>query len=116
MKHHTRRAVAYIAGRAISGKSSGAVFDFSASQHYYFGGNVHQSQVAVFDYTQSCHITGTLTSLFHYGDSHHISLTINGSQFNGFDYGESCHFSGNVNGNSISVFDYGTSQHYNYSI
>lgn len=77
---------------------------------------MNQSGIAAYDYTQNCHISGSYTSLFHYGDSHHIALKIDGNKFSGFDYGESCHFSGLVSGNFVSLYDYGVISYFNFSI
>lgn len=116
MKPHVRRAIAYIAASIISKKRATAVFDYATSQYYNFSLNLSQSGIAAYDYTQNCHISGSYSSLFHYGDSHYISLKIDSNKFSGFDYGESCHFSGSVNGNSVSMFDYGVSSYFNFSI
>ncbi len=116
MKASTRRAVAYIAGRAVSGNSKTTIYDYSSSGYHFFSGQAGASRVSVFDYTQSCHITGTLPNLFHYGDGHHLSLKIQGQKFTGFDYLQSQHFSGSVSGNRITLFDYGDSSYYNYTL
>lgn len=116
MKHHTRRAVAYIAGSLIAGIKKNSIFDYSTSSYNNFSNNSSGGHVSVFDYTQSCYVTGNLPTIFHYGDSHHISLNVNGTNFKGFDYGASCHFSGSVNGNQIKIFDYGESSYFNYSL
>lgn len=115
MKHHTRRAIAYIAGKAISKQSANSIYDYTNSSHFHFSGNVDES-VSVYDYEQSCHISGSLSSFFHYGNGGYISININGNSFSGFDYNESTHFSGNVNGSNISLFDYGASQYFNFSL
>lgn len=116
MKPHVRRAIAYIAANIILQKRATAVFDYATSQYYNFSINLSQSGIAVYDNTQNCHISGSYASLFHYGDSCHISFKIDDHKFSGFDYGESCHFSGSVNGNLVSMFDYGVSSYFDFSI
>ena len=116
MKPHLRRTVAYIAACIISRKNVGAIFDYTTSTYYNFSINVSQSGIAAYDYTQRCHISGSYSSLYHYGERHYISLKIEGDRFSGFDYGEHCHFSGSVNGNSVTFFDYGVSSYFNFSI
>lgn len=116
MKSHVRRAIAYVAACIISGKRSTAIYDYASSQYYNFSINLSESGIAAYDYTQGSHISGSYSSLYHYGESQHISLRIEGNKFTGFDYGESCHFSGSVNGNSISLYDYGVSSYFNFSI
>lgn len=116
MKHHTRRAVAYIAGRFISSLGSSAVYDYKTSRYYSFSGNISKNQVAVFDYDEQCHVGGSLSSIYHYGNSQDISLDIKGNKFSGYDYGESQHFSGDVNGRNVTIYDYQSSEYFNYSI
>ncbi len=116
MKPNVRRAVAYIAACVISKKSSGAIYDYTASQHFNFSINHSESGIAAYDYSQGCHISGSYSSLYHYGESHHISLRIAAHGFSGYDYGEGCHFSGTVNGQSVTLYDYGVGSHFNYSI
>ena len=116
MKHHTRRAIAYIAGSLITNSKKNSIFDYSNSSYNNFSNSSSGKNVAVFDYVQGCHISGNLPTIFHYGDNHHISLNLEGNKFKGFDYGESCHFSGSVNGNQIQIFDYGESAYFNYSL
>jgi hypothetical protein len=116
MKPHVRRAIAYIAACIISGKRPSTVYDLTSSQYYNFSINLSESGIAAFDYTQSSHISGSYSSLYHYGEGHHISLRIEGGRFSGFDYGESSNFSGSVNGNSVSLYDYGVGSYFNFSI
>jgi hypothetical protein len=113
---HTRRALAYIAGRLASGKRSSSVYDYGESRHVSFSGNVSTERVSVFDYEQNCHVGGRPPSLFHYGDGQHISLKMNDHKFSGFDYGSGNHFSGQVRGSSVSLYDYSESQYFNYSV
>ncbi len=51
-----------------------------------------------------------------FGESHHLSLKIDGNRFKGYDYGGSSHFNGRVNGRSISLYDCGECAYSNYSI
>jgi len=116
MKPHVRRAIAYISACIISGKRSSAVYDYASSQHYNFSINLSKSGIAAYDYTQSSHISGSYSSLYHYGESCHLTIKIEGNKFSGYDYGENCHFSGSVNGNFVSLYDYGVSSYFNFSI
>lgn len=116
MKTHTRRSVAYIVGSVISKNKRNSVYDYSTSQYYSFSGNFDQNQISVYDHTESCHVSGSLPSVYHYGNGKHISIQINEDRFTGYDYDESCHFSGSVNGNSVSIYDYGESSYFNYLI
>jgi hypothetical protein len=116
MRTHTRYAVAYIAGRRASGKTSGAVYDYQASRHISMSGTLTSSRVAAYDHGQHCHIAGTGISLFHYGNAAYITLQMSASRFSGYDYDSKCHFSGNVNGRNVSLYDYGMGRYCNYSI
>jgi hypothetical protein len=116
MKSDTRRAVAYIAGRVISGKAASSVYDYAEGRHQSFSGTVSSDAANVYDYASACHIGGRLGSLFHYGHSAQVQLRLTGTRFDGFDYDESRHFSGDVRGSSITLFDYATSTHYRYSL
>jgi hypothetical protein len=116
MQPHTRRAVAFIAGRAISGSDASAVYDYSESRYVFFSGDVSAGNVNVYDHEENCHVGGSLPSLYHYGNGQHIQLDVSGTQFNGFDYGSGQHFSGTVNGQAVSVYDYEHGQYSNYSV
>ncbi len=117
MKDCTRRAIAYVVGRKSSGRNSSNVYDYSVGSHHPFGGTVNNDSVAVYDYTERCHVGGTLPNIYHYGNNNHINLRINqGGQFSGYDYDECCHFSGNVSGNKVSIYDYGVSAYFSFSI
>ena len=116
MKPHTRRAVAYIIGCFISGKHSSAIYDFSSSRHYPFSFHSSPSGISAYDYTKRCHISGGLTSIYHYGNRQFISIQTNDNNFSGYDYDERCYFSGTVNGSNITLYDYGVVSYFNFSI
>jgi hypothetical protein len=120
MNESTRRAIAYIAGRASSGRSSAAIFDYSNSAHFNFSGKVTDSAVSAYDYTEQCHITGAghsgSFSLYHYGYQKHISLRVDGRKFRGYDFASGLHFSGTVSGRAVSIFDYADSTWHQYAI
>jgi hypothetical protein len=116
-----RRAVAYIAGRAVSGRRASSAYDFSSGKYTNFSGEVSDSKVAVYDFDAGCHVSGSRRgdrySLYHYGISGHIDLSVkpNGT-FSGYDYTSAAHFSGKVTGRSISLYDHGSGEYFNYSI
>jgi hypothetical protein len=97
MKANPRAAVAYIAGRFISGKHSTAVYDYALGKHISFSGTVQDGQVNAYDHDQGCSISGSVRgghmALYHYGDGHHINLNISEQNFDGHDYGTSSNFS-----------------------
>lgn len=115
MKAHTRRAIAFIAARAVNDDQRSSVYDYEERRYISFSGKFNGRSISAYDYDRRCHISGTLPSLYDYGDSQHIQLKVNGQSFTGYDYGTSQHFSGNVNGHSISLYDFATGTHYNYT-
>ena len=48
-------------------------------------GDVQLGNINIYDYDQGCHISGNGNngdfSIYHYGDSHHINLKIEGNKF-----------------------------------
>jgi hypothetical protein len=113
---HVRRAVAYIAGRLVSGADSGAVYDYSEGRYVNFSGQVTPQNVNVYDYDEGNFVGGNPASLYHYGDGQYIQLNVNGPQFSGYDFGSGQHFSGNVNARNVTVYDYEHGNYFNYSI
>jgi len=111
---NSRACIAYIAARLCEATGS-SVYDYSQSKHINISGNVDSKNVNVYNYDRSCHVSGAPSNLYDYGNSAHIQLNMNGSQFSGYDYHTRSHFSGNVNNTSVSIYDHGTSSHYNYS-
>jgi 6-phosphogluconolactonase (cycloisomerase 2 family) len=116
MKTHTRRAVAYIAGGLASGRASTAVYDYQEKRYVNMSGNLTKSSISIYDYDQKCHIGGSGTSLYHYGNRAHIALAQDTAHFSGYDYDSRKHFSGSLSGTNIALYDYETGKHYNYSI
>jgi len=120
MEAHLQAALAYIAGRLISGKNSYGVYDHSRSKRILINGTAKGPVVAVFDHDQRCHISGNGNgfqySLYHHGEKRIISLTVFGSRFSAHDYGHSASFTGTVQGNSISLFEPATCRQFRYTL
>jgi hypothetical protein len=116
MQAQTRRAVAYIAARIISNRNASAVYDYGEGKYFSIDGQINGAVVSVFDYSEHCHVDGTLPDLYHYGNQRHIEVKVNGRSFEGYDYDSKKHFAGNVNGQSISLYDYEHGKYFNYSI
>ena len=82
MKDPTRRAIAYIAGRLISGSNVSAVYDYIVSKYFNFSGDISPTAVSIYDHEQKCHISGSGTvsgnsiSLYDYGYSEYFNYTI----------------------------------------
>ena len=121
MKSHTRRGIAYIAGRLVSGKYSTTLRDDSEGKHFSFEGEVSvENGVSVYDYEQNCFIRGNSSkasfSLYHDGNANYIDLAIEGSTFKGHDKDSGAFFSGAVDGDFITVRDDEYSQDFKYAI
>jgi hypothetical protein len=116
MDGHTRRAVAYIAGRLVRGSAAAAVYDYAEERHVNFTGEVSAQHVNVYDYEQRCNVSGAPSSLYHYGNRRYIELNVAGMQFSGHDGASGRHFNGNVRGNGVTVYDYEQEQYFDYSV
>lgn len=109
MDDTTRRTIAYIGGRLISGKRSSAIYDYSGGGYTSIDGSVTSSNVDVYDYGRSCHVSGSGGSLYDYGRGCHVDLKAkDATRFSGYDYGSSSYFEGTVSGASVSFYDYDT--------
>ena len=119
MKSHTRRAVAYIAGRLVSGKYSTTLRDDSEGKHFSFAGEGSlEKGVSVYDYEQKCFIRGNGSgesfSIYHDGNEKSIEVTINENTFKGYDRDSETFFSGTVDGDFITIRDDELSQEFKY--
>ncbi len=113
MEPNVKACIAFIAGRAISGKTSSSIYDYSQNKNINISGNVSQTNASVYDYDRKCHVQGSLSNLYDHGVNGHVQLKIDGDRFSGFDYSSGTHFSGSVSGNSVSLHANG---HSSYSI
>jgi len=120
MRDHTRRGLAHVAGRLLSGKSVSHVYDYSRGRYFNIGGKVSSDEVRVYDYERGAHLEGRRNGnhfgLYDYGDSVFIELTMKADRFRGYDYQTGSFFDGQVRGNDISLYDYQTAQFYEYSL
>jgi hypothetical protein len=119
MKPNVRRVIAYIAARLILRENLESIYDYTTSQHYRIAGIVDDASLAVYDYSCSCDITGKSNgsrySLFHFGESTHITLSVFGHKFKGFDFGSGCEFDGVISGRSVTVSDSRDGTTYRYA-
>jgi hypothetical protein len=120
MNSQKRRAVAYIVGRLISGKTSGTIYDYTASSRYRIYGDVSPDFIQIFDDDRNSYIIGGITpagfSIFDYYTRQHINLRTSGNDYYGYDLETSSYFSGMVNKNTVAFFDYQYSKDFRYAI
>jgi hypothetical protein len=118
METHLRAALAYIAGRLISGKNSPGVYDYSRSTFVLINGVVKARLVAIYDHGQRCHISGGSDGLryllFHHGERRFLNLAVHGNDFIGHDYGRTSRIRGRVVDGSIWLVEEATSREFSY--
>lgn len=118
MEAHLRAALAYIAGRLISGKKSPGVYDHFRSTFVLINGVVKARLVAIYDHGQGCHISGGGDGLqyllFHHGECRSLHLTVHGNDFIGHDYGRTSRIRGRVIDDSIWLVEEATSREFRY--
>jgi hypothetical protein len=119
MKDYARRALAYIAGRIISGKDFPAVYDNQDSKYFNFCGEV-QTCLSIYDYEQKCFMNGVkggnTFSIYHSANQRYISLEVDDNHFSGLDYDSGKCFCGNLNEDMVSIYDYENGNNYVYRI
>lgn len=116
MKDCTRRAIAYIAGRIMTGNPKMSIYDYTSSGYFPFTGNVGGDAISVYDSTEGCYISGNLPNIYHYGNNAAITLRMEEDQFSGYDYDESSGFSGTMSGNVVRIYDEGSAAYFTYSL
>jgi hypothetical protein len=116
LKPHVRGAMAAAAIAATTQKSISAIYSYSEGGYLKISIAVKGTKTNGYDYSNSCHVSGILPSLYHYGESSHISLKEKSSgKFAGYDYGSSSHFDITVTRRSASLYDYGDGKWHNYT-
>lgn len=112
-----------IAGIILALSNSGKVkntYSYELASWASLSGLAGDRTVSVYDHSRSCHISGRSNdgrrySLYDYGMSGHISLTVDDKKARGYDYFSGYHFSASVRGNAVSIYDYETCCYYSYS-
>lgn len=129
MNPGTRRAIAYIAGRACASAEAenqqrerdfGAdetegwtsavaadpegILDLETGEHVTFEGRVDE-EVAVYDHARNCLIGGPPSELHDGGTQAWINLRLWGNSFTGFDHESNHPFGGHVAGREVHLFD-----------
>lgn len=116
MKPHVRAAAAAIAAAHSLQRNVSSIYDYSQSTYLNISVSINGNTANGYDYTKSCHVSGTLPNIYHYGVSSHLNLRPDGGgRYTGYDYDSSSHFNVTVNGSSIQVYDYEASSYFSYS-
>ncbi len=120
MKANQRAAVAGIIMALTNDGHIKNVYSYELATYIFLSGSVEKNHVSIYDYSRSCHITGSgcngkQYSLYDYGTSCYISLNVDGKTATGYDCGSGCHFSCSVSNRSASLYDYENGQYYSYS-
>jgi hypothetical protein len=114
MKDHVQAAAAAIAIAHDSGRRVSGVY--GPNGHVNVEVTLSGDRVQGYDYSNSCHVDGTLPNLYHYGQSAHLELKPKtGGKYDGYDYGASCHFEVTVKGRSADFYSYGGAGWSSYS-
>lgn len=116
MSPETRAAVAAITLAHASGRKISSIYDYSGDGHRNLSASVTADQVNAYDYTSGCHISGRLSSVYHYGKGGHIEIKDKGNgKYGGYDYSSSSYFDVTISGKNVSLYDYGSSAYFNFS-
>jgi hypothetical protein len=117
MKSNARAAVAAVALSHSRGSKVSSIYSYGGEGYVNIDVSVIGNRAQGYDYTNGCHVSGNLPSLYHYGQNAHIELKPSGEgRYSGYDYGSCCHFEISVRGNSADVYDYGASSYFSYSL
>ncbi len=120
MKDEVRRAVAYVAGRLVSGKAATGLYDRNGGRQYPYSGDFTATKLSVRDHTENLEFTGAggsgMYTLSHTGNGKPVSLKIQGQVFEGFDYSSAKKYRGSVNGNMVSIIDDQVGQEFQYTL
>jgi len=115
MNPGTRRAIAYIAGRACAGSEADGVLDLETGEHVMFEGRIGD-EVAVYDHSRNCLVGGPPSQLLDGGTQTWINLELSDASFNGFDHESNQHFGGRAVGHDVWIFDCDAGRRFSYAL
>jgi stress-induced morphogen len=120
MQAGQRAAIAYIAGRLVTGVDARSVFDRAARETKRYSGAVSEHQVDIFDYQRQHHVAGDVigdtVELYDYASDTHLLCRLAGNQFMGLDQASRHRYAGWVQGSRISLYDAETRARYDYDL
>ena len=115
MNPGTRRAIAYIAGRACAASEADGVLDLETGEHVSFDGRVGD-EVAVYDHSRNCLVGGPPSELLDGGTHTWINLELSEGSFTGFDHESNHHFGGRAVGQDVWIFDCEADREFSYAL
>ncbi len=115
----TRRAVAFVAWRLITGHSSTSIYDHAKARRVRFSGTVSLTRIAIRD-QDGCEITGSggsgMYTLTQGQGGKPITLKIDGLRFEGFDYGASRRYQGTIERETLRIREARGDCEFSYSV
>src|SRR5438094_2599016 len=109
MQAGQRAAIAYIAGRLLTGVDARSVWDRAARETKRYSGAVSEDQVDIFDYQRQHHVAGQVVDdtidLHDYPSGTHLVCQLAGDQFQGLDHASRHRYEGRVQGSRIILYD-----------
>jgi hypothetical protein len=115
MKPHVRAAMAAVALSHATGCKISSVYSYSDGGYQNIDASVQGVNVSAFDYSNRCHIDGSLPNLYHHGERAHLELKPSDNKYDGYDYGSSSFFEITVNRNNAELYDYGAGGWFSFS-
>jgi hypothetical protein len=116
VKTVSKAPLALIVASLVRKKQFTSVYDMQSGGYGFYSGQATEQKVSIFDFKNSCFITGNARQLYNFGTSSHINLSVKGSSFTGFDYESGSHFNGSVAGNTVTMYDFSNSQYTRYQV
>jgi hypothetical protein len=108
MKEHTRRAVAYIGTRMVTGKAYVCMYDPHANCRFAIYGELTRESISLWDHSLRCAVTGLRNGgsadIFHYGNKAGIRIEVEDDEYKGVDEDSGVSFNGSCGGNSTMLF------------
>jgi hypothetical protein len=119
MSESTRRSVAFIAWRLITGRDSMSIYDHAAERKVQFSGTISSTEISIRD-ADGRQIVGSggsgMYTLTDGGAGKPVTLKIDGLSFEGFDYGASRRYQGAVDRDTLRITDPRANAEFSYSI
>lgn len=111
IKPHIRAIIAATALSHTLGKKLTSIYQYGGDSGFKSVSiDISGKKVTGYDYTTGSHFSGTIPSLYHYGEGCHVEFKDKGGgKYTGFVYGEGGHYEVKVKGKSASFYDYGGS-------